>query len=775
MDTITKSYLDEFSKVFGYEDQPLPIVYERFSNYCVVSKHLTNETFTDVSQEAVSDTCYLDEHFDGLALIMNGHLVVSKSGIDDLLQNGEGVEIEIVIIETKTKVNNVDVATSFCRRLWNLFRVVFENRSIDSFEQTPHDEDNIISYLYSRSSILSSCGYPELHVYLVADDISSELNDQVRESLRLSLVELEEKSIFSSATVNVWNNRELIKAYDRSKYRENVTIQPIDIMPFPKISTIKDGYVSFVPFSEFKKLIIDENGAILSNVFHDNIRAYQGENVVNQAMKESIENGPIEEFVLMNNGITVVASDITYMSKELTLKDYQIVNGCQTCHVLYNSRNVAGIDDLVLMVRIIGSKDPRVRNAIILGTNSQTVVRREQLMALSELQENIEKYYKAISKPEQLYYERRSKQYLSETSVPQYKVITIPIQIMAFVSMFIGEPHNVTGYYSLIVDNLERNNKKVFSEDYYIGAYYTSGLAYYKLSRLLKIGFVPREYSKVKYHLLYAFRLIASEGSNMMPSLEKKESMESYCETLNSILWNDLRCKAYMKKAMTIVDEALERKPETNDGGSKTLTQRILEIARFVMTNDESEVKQTLEEFKTRFLVLLNDPRSSFVVTNGDEKAVVTVSLLIKHSKKEIRILTRNQYQSVLNHEMVVNAFSQFLARGGSLQMLLYDYDEKKITEMPLFRRLAVLKEQGRDLEIRTLERPVTLNYNSQEMCFNMFLFDALNERLELQENPNQGKIWINNSENTLTFQGVFEKYWASSENIVNLMASFNL
>ena len=777
MDRITKSYLDEFIRIFDYGDLSLTRAFELFSNYCVVSKHLTNETFSNAGQEAVCQDTYTNVAFDGLAIIMNGHLVSSKTGIDDILSSNSNVEIEIVVVETKASITSAEAVDTLCSNLVNAFSVAYEDIAIDAIAANDED-DNQISYIYSKSATLSSHGLPQLFVYFVADGIEKAIEGQIK--LQLSQVSdiFKSKGIFSSIQMNLWNGKDLVREYDRSKFRKDVTVKIQNMLPFPSIKSITNGYVCFVPFSEFKKLIIDENGSIMSNVFHDNIRAFQGKNVVNQSMSETIKNGPIEEFVLMNNGITVVASDVDFTtSNGLTLKDYQIVNGCQTCHVLYNNRFVQGIDELQLMVRVIASKDSRVRNAIILGTNSQTVVRREQLMALSELQERIENYYRSITKPEQIYYERRSKQYLSETSIPQYKVITIPIQIMTFVSMFIGEPQNVTGYYSQIIDNLERNNKKVFSEQYAISTYYTSGLAYYKLSRLLKSGAISHEYANVKYHLLYAFRLVAGDEFGSMPALDKP-MMEEYCDCLNKILWDDVRCLAYFKKGTLILDAALGRKPVRSDRMSKTFTQRIGETSEVMLSivNKDATSPNDEEDFKALLTRKIQSATPEYLFTNGTRRAILTLIELIRHSAKTICFLTGKMYEDELNDNSVINALSRYLEAGGSLRILMYNYTKGNIINTPVFRRLAILKEDGRDIEIRVMSSAPLTKYAGQTMQYNMYLFDQKSERFEAQEDFRKGRVWVNDPDRVKPYQASFDSLWKQEANLmVDLLTIFKL
>lgn len=245
-----------------------------------------------------------------------------------------------------------------------------------------------------------------------------------------------------------------------------------------------------VSFCEFKKLLIADNGSIKTSIFHDNIRAFQGKTIVSKQMGETLKQGKFDQFIAMNNGITIIVSELKHtQGGKLELVDYQIVNGCQTCHVLYNNRDLDGIGDLLLLVKIICSTDENVRNSVIMGTNSQIEVKREQLIALTGLQERIEDYYAKIRANdnglEPLYYERRSKQYVTETKVPQNKVITIPIEIMSFGAIFLSSPHYVSGYYSQIIENLKNKGRGIFSDAYRVDSYYTSGLMFYKLSQLL--------------------------------------------------------------------------------------------------------------------------------------------------------------------------------------------------------------------------------------------------------------------------------------------------
>ena len=102
---------------------------------------------------------------------------------------------------------------------------------------------------------------------------------------------------------------------------------------------------------------------------------------------------------------------LTVARNDFSLEDYQIVNGCQTSHVIYNNREFLNLD-VSLPIKIIVPENDEVVNDIIVANNSQTEVKKEELMALSDFQKNLELFYNSIDDPKKrLYYERRSKQY----------------------------------------------------------------------------------------------------------------------------------------------------------------------------------------------------------------------------------------------------------------------------------------------------------------------------------------------------------------------------
>jgi len=88
------------------------------------------------------------------------------------------------------------------------------------------------------------------------------------------------------------------------------------------------------------KLVTDDEGDIRKTLFFDNVRDFQGDNEVKSRHRTNPDLFGDSHFCVLNNGITAVAGDLSVTGYRFTLRDFQIVNGCQTSHILHKHRRV---------------------------------------------------------------------------------------------------------------------------------------------------------------------------------------------------------------------------------------------------------------------------------------------------------------------------------------------------------------------------------------------------------------------------------------------------
>ena len=696
MDKITQSFLDDFKLNYGLTDKSEDYVFNLFAEYCIVSNYFSSDSVSPTLMEAINVEDY-DAKIGGIAVIVNGKLVSTTQEVDDLLSANDYLEVRFIFIHIQSS-DTVEEASiyEFEKNVDLLFRSVVDEIELPLMNQQTKAYYDLVLHIYGKSVKFKD--EPKLMVF-VASKFLFTPDDSTPAFVMDKAQSLRKYNLVCDIQSRLLGRKELVDLYKHSRIKEEAEIVVEDKrFTLPPIPNVREGYLMLLPFSEFRKLIIDEKTDNIKNVFNDNIRAYQGSNVVNRSIAETLRNKDFALFTAMNNGITVITRSLEIVGSTFKLSDYQIVNGCQTSHVLYQNRNIPGIERVQLLVKLISSTDKNVRNNIIMGANSQTEVKREQLIALSDLQERIEDYYNSVTKYERLYYERRSKQYRNEVKVPQYKVITIPVQIMSFVSMFLSEPHNVRGYYGSIVESLERDNKIVFSESYQIDCYYTCGLTYFRLSRLFESGFIPAKYKKVKFHLMLAFRLVAEEKLFKMPELSDKR-MGGYCEGIINTLNTPILYETAFKKAMFLIDKALGRDPKDNDRFSSKFTAALFSLAYSNQANGETS--NLLSNLKIQLETDLRKRQEGLFYISGVEQARLALTCMFDAATQEVNVYLVSVSNTLLNDKNVIDSINAFFERGGSMNILVRNGQFVDIKQSPFFTRLLLMQEKGKKVLVK--------------------------------------------------------------------------
>jgi hypothetical protein len=361
--------------------------------------------------------------------------------------------------------------------------------------------------------------------------------------------EIESTGLFDDALVSPNGANEIQKLYHETKNKLSTTITFVSRITLPDIDGVKEAYLGIVPFQEFIKLIQDENQTIHS-IFDDNVRDFQGENVVNRKIKETLLQRKFELFCLLNNGVTVVASSLTPAGNRFTLRDYQVVNGCQTSNVLHECQGIDGVEAVNVPLRIIVTESDDIKTEITLATNSQTEVRTEQLEALSAFQKRLELYYAAEKNSITLFYERRSQQYNALPGIKRTQIITIPNQIKSFASTFLQSPHLVSGYYGTIVN---RFKGQIFADDHKFLPYYVSALCYFRIEQFFRSGELSSDFKKARFHLMMVVKLLAMRGVELQLNSNK---IEQLCESFKKSLLNEKEALALFLQASQIFEKS---------------------------------------------------------------------------------------------------------------------------------------------------------------------------------------------------------------------------
>ncbi|MBU0478748.1 AIPR family protein [bacterium] len=164
----------------------------------------------------------------------------------------------------------------------------------------------------------------------------------------------------------------------------------------------------------FLKSVLDKKEEIKEEVFNENVRVYlQSNTKINKQIYNSIEAKENYKFFYYNNGITAVCDSFEHNRSDsplVTLKNFQIVNGGQTMHSIYEAYKNGlkdKIDNIYLLLRIYEVKNREVGQEIARFTNTQNPVKNRDIMSNDLIQIKLQKELHN----EGFYYERKKYEY----------------------------------------------------------------------------------------------------------------------------------------------------------------------------------------------------------------------------------------------------------------------------------------------------------------------------------------------------------------------------
>ncbi len=543
-DRILEGYIDDFAEQHGLGDMDSSGLFSYFVNFAVISRATPDTLSLEVFDVDGSD----DMGIDAIATIVNGHPVSTPEEVDHLVKTFRRLDVEFHFVQSKS-------AASFDTAEMGTFlfgiRDFFSEKPSQPMNPDIRDYFDIKEHIY-RSSINMETP-PSCYVYYATTGVWKEpVHPMARANTEIEA--LKDTGLFSNVQFHPVDANWLKSAYRalRHKIVREINFEKHTILP--RIEGVTEAYLGIVPCHEFMRLLCDDDGNILRFLFYDNVRDYQGKNSVNREIATTVRNRSLnDKLVLLNNGITVVAKSINKVGSAFKISDYQIVNGCQTCHVLHRNKDEIS-ESAFLPLKLVVTEDAETTNLVIKATNRQTEVKLEAFESLAPFHRTLEEYYNSVSKARdrKLFYERRSKQYAGLPVRPQ-DIVTLATQAQAFLSMFLGEPHSTHRYYSEI---LRATRDRMFIDGHSPVPYYCSALALTKVQDLIRQNALPRSAKRFTHHIILIFRINVS--GKHFPDLKKSKKIESYCERMIEVLLNPSQARTEIERAANIVLRAVE-------------------------------------------------------------------------------------------------------------------------------------------------------------------------------------------------------------------------
>lgn len=457
---------------------------------------------------------------DSIYLFVNGELIKEDEDISEKYK--KNVDIEFVLIQSKyEKSFSEDALLKLSRLCRNLFDLEFER---ENFKGRYNDKVLSSFELFRETYIGLITKKPRLQVSVYYLSKGVDVHPNVHKQAEDLKKDIIEKLPGANIETEFLGAEKLVKM---SQERPNDVFRLK--LSEASISTSEQVFIALTNLSEYFNFISDEEGSLIKHIFESNVRDYQGKTNVNNEIQETLENPGKEEFWWLNNGVTILASEVSAPGgKELVIHDPEIVNGLQTSSEIHrffksNPDKTSG-EKRDILVRVIVPENEETRDRIIRATNSQTPIPKSSLRATDQVHRQIEDYLK----PRGLYYDRRKNFYKNEGKKPK-EIISVPFISQCLMSTLMQKPDYARARPSTLLENDDAYSK-LFHKNNELNTYFLVALWGRRIEQHLKDlkKFAAPEITDIKFYILYCSACLITESlypSNSKISSKKEGSL----------------------------------------------------------------------------------------------------------------------------------------------------------------------------------------------------------------------------------------------------------
>ncbi|HEV8559510.1 MAG TPA: AIPR family protein [Actinophytocola sp.] len=524
MDLVIKSKLEQFRKDWDLTALSEDQAFEAFAGFSVLSSFYEDKFSPDAFRTGGGN----DLGIDVFGMLVNGELLHDAADVREVAERAKKLDVRVVVIQAKTSASfETKVVSDLAENLRHILGP--EDVRYPSSSGITNIRE-CLQAVYGDIGKLSDRP-PRLHVrYISTGEQVAEMIDQKARSAEDQLTSLNR---FEKVDFRCVTRHELRELYQRATTALSATFTMPKKITLPRIPGVEQSFQGLLAATELvDNVLTDPGGGVHRTLFLENVRDFLGydKNDVNQKIRETLRDPERRQrFAVLNNGVTIVARELTTLGDEIRVRDFQIVNGCQTCHVLFDQRSQL-TDAVQVSVRLVHSSDEDVIRGIVAATNRQTAISEEDLSAREEFHQRLEEYFAAHDRSQILYYERRAKQYNARTDVEKTRIISRGQLTRAYLAMFLNEPSRVGHYKALVAER----GKELFKEGQQAAYYYTAAATSYRLEWLLRNRRIQNSYAPARYHLLAAIKMrILGPGA---PSPNSRTAIKE-CDKILKVVW----------------------------------------------------------------------------------------------------------------------------------------------------------------------------------------------------------------------------------------------
>jgi hypothetical protein len=462
-----------------------------------------------------------DEGIDIAAVVVNGRIVSEPEEIDDLIAEQGANSAKVIFIQAKT-------SESYDSKL--IAKFLHGVEAVTKYAMKPEgmtlpprlvDLANLIDRIAESGDKFQDSRIP-CELYYVTTSSNDGRSAQAELQVTEAMARIRAMGVYSEGFRLRTHGHEGLAAKQKERHGpQNVQFNFEKRQTIPATDRVSEAYIGLISAVELLKLLKDDSGEIRAGIFDDNVRLDLGsQNPVNSRIMATLQSAEREHFPFLNNGLTIIATELRGLGDRFFISGYQIVNGGQTSHQLIRwsetdevKRSARLTSDLWVPVKIVSSNDASVRTSVSIATNLQTAIGSSDIQASSQAAKNVEEYF-AQSGADGLRYERQNRGKVLEFA--RTRVVTTPELSRAVAATLFGESSRAIGS----PKDLETEDAVVWG-DYPEETYYYAAWIIYRIDRYFARTPESTTLKAAKYHI--AMMVSALVNPEIVPIFEAVE------------------------------------------------------------------------------------------------------------------------------------------------------------------------------------------------------------------------------------------------------------
>lgn len=462
-----------------------------------------------------------DGGIDSIIIMIDGKLIRTMGEFDDFKRENNDQ------VSNSTRLNiyfsQIKESSSFKESVWekmlSTFLFIYEDTSSD-YALNPEAKEKInlvkecIDFIITFSNLINI----KINYVSTGDTLCISQGVKAKEDQLLS--KLKQFTKTQKIEIAYYGGNELREIFNTPL--ETKSIIKYERMMEKRFNIYNDNsFAILVTISNYYDFITSDEHELREAIFEDNVRHFEGSVEVNRAIMETLKNEFSIEFWALNNGITILADEITPITdSRLRINNLQIVNGLQTSFCIYNYlKNISGDlenEKRSVLVKIIKVTDETISDKIIKCTNSQTAVRSAELRATDKYQRDIENNFLANG----LFYNRR-KNYYKNQGKPRARMYGIANTAQYVEAILFASPSSARNNPTSLLKK-DINYNKIFNEENDINIYRQCCIIFSNVKKVIKTISRDKDSIKEKYnssvdifmlHLSYIIASILTENA----------------------------------------------------------------------------------------------------------------------------------------------------------------------------------------------------------------------------------------------------------------------